>query len=172
MLRDPAALSAAIVLVLFAAVTMLDSVHFRRALANAPGAAAGATTFYAPTTESLLDLVLARQIATRETGYSQPLAFKAFIKEPMERDGQSMRDFARLKFGGAHLADPDRQWAGDIAARVRGRAGRRAGGGGAGGGCSPPSCCAARTAAPAAPCATSPPTAPTSRCGRRSPPSP
>ncbi|MEO5883271.1 MAG: ABC transporter permease, partial [Caldimonas sp.] len=117
-LRDPAALSAGIVLVLFALVTMLDSVHFRRALANAPGAAPGVTTFYAPTTESLLDLVLVRQIATRETGYSQPLAFKAFIKEPMERDGQAVRDFARLKFGGAHLADPDARWAGDVAAKT------------------------------------------------------
>jgi len=38
----------------------------------------------------------------------------------MERDGQAVRDFARLKFGGAHLADPDRQWAGDITAKVLG----------------------------------------------------
>ena len=117
-LRDPAALSAAIVLVLFAAVTMLDSVHFRRALAPAAGAAPGAATFYAPTTESLLDLALARQVATRETGYSQPLAFKAFVKEPMERNGQPVRDFARLKFGGAHLADPDAQWKGDVATKL------------------------------------------------------
>jgi peptide/nickel transport system permease protein len=93
-LRDPAALGASIVLVLFATVTMLDSVHFRRALQAAPGSPPGAQTFYAPTTESLLDLALARQIATRETAYSQPLAYKAFIKEPMERNGQAVRDFA------------------------------------------------------------------------------
>ena len=117
-LRDPAALCAALVLALFAVVTMLDSVHFRRALSAAPGSAPNARTFYAPTTESLLDVVLARQIATRETAYSEPLAYKSFIKEPMERNGEAVRDFARLKFGGAHLADPDRQWAGDVAARV------------------------------------------------------
>src|SRR6185436_1400268 len=70
-LRDPAALCASLVLVLFAVVTMLDSVHFRRALSNAPGAAPGATVFYAPTTESVLDLLLARQIETRETAYSE-----------------------------------------------------------------------------------------------------
>jgi peptide/nickel transport system permease protein len=29
-----------------------------------------------------------------------------------------VRDFPRLKFGGAHLSDPPTQWAGDIAARV------------------------------------------------------
>jgi len=117
-LRDPAALGASIVLVLFATVTMLDSVHFRRALQAAPGSPPGAQTFYAPTTESLLDLALARQISTRETAYSQPLAYKAFIKEPMERNGQAVRDFARLKFGGAHLAEPDKQWAGDVGAKV------------------------------------------------------
>ncbi|MGZ5236280.1 MAG: ABC transporter permease [Caldimonas sp.] len=117
-LRDPAALSAAIVLVLFAAVTLLDSVHFRRALAAAPGAASGAAVSYAPTTESLLDVLLARQVATRETGYSRPLAYKGFTKEPMEQGGKPVRDFPRLKFGGAHLADPDVQWAGDITART------------------------------------------------------
>jgi len=117
-LRDPAALSAALVLIAFAAITMLDSVHFRRALANAPTAAAGAATFYAPTTESLLDVALAAQIATRETGYSRPLAFKGFQKEATERDGKPVRDFPRLKFGGSHLQDPDAQWAGDVTTRV------------------------------------------------------
>ncbi len=62
--------------------------------------------------------MLARQIETRETAYSRPLAYKAFIKEPMERNGKPVRDFARLKFGGAHLADPDAQWAGDVTAKV------------------------------------------------------
>jgi peptide/nickel transport system permease protein len=117
-LRDPAALSAAIVLILFAGVTMVDSVHFRRALPNAAGATPGTATFYAPTTESLLDLALAQQIATRETAYSQPLATRSFIKEPMVRNGEAVRDFARLKFGGTHLADPDAQWAGDVAAKA------------------------------------------------------
>ena len=117
-LRDPAALSAAIVLVLFAVVTLLDSVHFRRALAAAPTADSSARISYAATTESLLDVVLARQIATRETGYSQPLAYKGFTKEPTTEGGKPVRLFPRLKFGGSHLADPDAQWAGDIAMRT------------------------------------------------------
>lgn len=117
-LRDPAALCSGIVLVLFALVTMADSVHFRRALPPAAGAPAGTPTFYATTTESLLDVLLARQIAMRETGYSEPLAYLGLQKEPIERDGQPVRDFPRLKFGGAHLSDPQTQWAGDVAARV------------------------------------------------------
>jgi peptide/nickel transport system permease protein len=115
--RDPVALSAAIVLFAFALVMLVDSVHFRRALPPAAGAAAGAATSYAPVTESLLDVVLTRQIATRETGYSQPLAFKGFNKIPMVVKGVAIRDFPRLTFGGAHLADPESQWAGDVTAR-------------------------------------------------------
>ncbi|WP_298829703.1 ABC transporter permease [uncultured Piscinibacter sp.] len=117
-LRDPAALSAGIVLVLFALVTLADSIHFRRALPPPPGMPAGTQTFYATSTESLLDAMMARQIDMRETGYSVPLAWRGLNKEPMERDGQPVRDFPRLKHGGAHLADPSTQWAGDVAARA------------------------------------------------------
>ena len=115
--RDPAALGAAIVLLVFATITMLDSVHFRRALAASGSAAAGSESF-SPVTESLLDVILARQIATRETGYSRPLDWLGFSKEPMVRDGQAVRDFPRLTYGGAHLTDPERQWAGDVTRRV------------------------------------------------------
>jgi peptide/nickel transport system permease protein len=117
-LRDPAALSAAIVMLLFGAITLLDSVHFRRALPPAPGAAADAPTFYSTTTDSLLDLMLARQYLMRETGYSEPLAYLGLNKEPLERDGQAVRDFPRLRHGGAHLADPARQRWPDVAARA------------------------------------------------------
>ena len=116
--RDPAALSAAIVLALFAAVTLLDSVHFRRALPPAPGAAANAPTFYSTSTESLLDGLLARQYAMRELGYSEPLGWQGLNKETVERDGQTVRDYPRLQFGGAHLNDPERQRVPDIVARA------------------------------------------------------
>ncbi|MEO8925215.1 MAG: ABC transporter permease subunit, partial [Caldimonas sp.] len=115
--RDPVALSAAIVLMVFALVTMVDSFHFRRALPTAAGAAADAPSSYAPKTESLLDLVLSRQISTREVGYSQPLAYRAFNKESMIVGGVTGRGFPRLIFGGAQLSDPDSQWAADITTR-------------------------------------------------------
>ena len=116
--RDPVALSAALVLLVFAAITLADSFHFRRALPSAAGTAAGAATSYAPKTESLLDVVLSRQISTREVGYSQPLAYQAFNKEPVIVNGVAGRDFPRLKFGGAQLSDPASQWSGDVAART------------------------------------------------------
>jgi len=117
-LRDPAAFSAAIVLALFALVTAADSVHFRRALAPSAGAPAGTQTFYATSTESLLDLMLSRQVAMRETGYSEPLAYLGLTKEPLEVDGKLKRDFPRLKHAGAHLTDPESQWAGDVTQRA------------------------------------------------------
>ncbi len=117
-IRDPAALSAAVVLLLFFAVTLLDSVHYRRALPPAPGAPANAPTFYATSTQSLLDLVLARQVAMREIGYSEPLAYLGLNKESFERGGEVVRDFPRLQHGGAHLDDPARQRTPDVLARV------------------------------------------------------
>lgn len=115
-MRDPAALSAAVVLGVFLLVTALDSVHFRRALPPAPGQGAG-SVFYDTRTESLLDLLLARQNAMRETSYSAPLATRALAKEAVTRDGQTLREHPRLLHGGAHLAD-ESQWAADVTRRA------------------------------------------------------
>jgi peptide/nickel transport system permease protein len=117
-LADPAALAAGVVLVAFTLVAALDSVHFRRALPPAGGAAAGAPRQYAPVTESVLDALLAAQIANREVGYSEPLAWRGFTKVPVERGGQVVREFPRLAHGGAHLTDPAAQHAGDVARRA------------------------------------------------------
>jgi peptide/nickel transport system permease protein len=115
--RDPAALCAGIVLAMFALITLLDSVHFRRALAAAADAPAGAAMFYATSTESLLDTVLARQVQMRESGYSEPLAYLGFNMQALERNGQPARDYPRLAFGGAHLASPA-DWAADVRLRA------------------------------------------------------
>ncbi len=114
-LHDHAALSAGVVLALFAVVTMLDSVHFRRSVTPT-----GATsqTFYDSRTESVLDLVLQRPIAMRETSYSGPLATHGLNKETVEQNGKIVRDYARLEFGGAHLKDPERDWQADVLSRV------------------------------------------------------
>ncbi len=115
--REPATMAAGAVLALFLIVAGLDSVHFRRALAAAPGQAAG-TTFYGTQAESLLDLALARPLSMRESSYSAPLATHGLIKQNFERDGQSVREVPRLGHGGAHLRDAKADWAGDVATRV------------------------------------------------------
>jgi peptide/nickel transport system permease protein len=116
-LRDPAALCSAMVLLLFLGVTALDSVHFRRVLPPGPGQAAD-KVFYDTRAESLLDLALARQIRMRESTYSPPLGYEALTKQPVERDGLVVRELPRLQHGGAHLKNPAEQWAGDVTRRA------------------------------------------------------
>ena len=112
-LRDAPALCSAFVLLLFMGVTALDSVHFRRELAASPGQAAG-QVFYDTRTESLLDVVLARQIQMRETTYSAPLGYLAITKQSVTREGQTLRELPRLLFGGAHLQNPATDWQADL----------------------------------------------------------
>jgi peptide/nickel transport system permease protein len=119
--RDAPALCAALLLLAFTLLTLLDSVHLRRALPPAAGQPAG-REFYDTRTLSLLDLVLARQLQMRESSYSAPLAWHAFAKEATTRDGRTVREYPRLAYGGAHLADPQRDWAGDLARRAAGGA--------------------------------------------------
>lgn len=115
--RDPAALCSAVVLVLFFAVAVVDSLHFRRALSDAPGATAQQRQAYATRTESLLDVLLARQLAGRETSYSAPLAIRAFTKDSVEVAGATERIYPRLLYGGKSLRD-DTEWAGDVLQRT------------------------------------------------------
>jgi peptide/nickel transport system permease protein len=112
--RDPAALASSVLLLLCLGITLLDSVHYRPLLPPAPGAAANAPPAYDARTRSLLDAWLADLLATREATYSVPLAYVAFTKETRIVDGKEQRVAPRLKFGGVHLKDPARQWAGDI----------------------------------------------------------
>lgn len=108
-LRDPVACCAGLVMACFLLLTMVDSVHFRTAL---PG---GQGEVYSTRTESLLDRLLARQVATRESSYSAPLAWRGYNKSVVSAEGGAIqRDFPRLQFGGAHLKDPARDWAGDV----------------------------------------------------------
>jgi peptide/nickel transport system permease protein len=117
-LADSPALCSGIVLALFLVVTMLDSVHFRRVLPGAAGSSVDATAVaYDARTESLLDLLLARQVNGREASYSKPLDWQEFTRQSVTVDGQVTRSHARLKFGGAHLSRPEAQWSGDLMAR-------------------------------------------------------
>src|SRR5512143_2387315 len=105
-----------VVLGAYAALGLLDSLHFRPALeqrADAPSA-------YSSEVLSVLDLGLARLRATSEKTYSAPLATRSYAKELIERpDGRQLRDFPRLQFGGAQLQD-EADWAGDVAKRALG----------------------------------------------------
>ena len=107
-------MAAAVVLAAYVALGLLDSLHFRPALERR----AGATQAYASEVLSVLDLGLARLRGRGEKTYSAPLAIRSYAKEQVElADGRQVRDFPRLRFGGAHLED-EAEWAGDLAKRV------------------------------------------------------
>ena len=116
-LRDPAALCAGLVLLLFLGVTALDSVHFRRALPPSAERPQG-QVFFDSRTESLLDLGLSRQLRMRESTYSEPLAYLALTKQTVTKGGITTREFPRLAFGGAHLKDPEAERWPDVLARA------------------------------------------------------
>lgn len=118
--RDAAAFASAIVLGLCLLLTLLDSVHFRRALPTASTEATAPSVAYDTRTQSLLDVLLADLIDSREATYSRPLAYQSFTLESLTVEGEVRRLPPRLLHGGAHLSDPANQWSGDIARRVAG----------------------------------------------------
>jgi peptide/nickel transport system permease protein len=115
--RDAAALASSVVLLACLGITMLDSVHYRPLLPPAPGVA-NATPAYDARTRSLLDAMLGGLIESRESTYSRPLAYVGFTKESVEVGGQVQRVAPRLKFGGAHLGQPEAEWLPDLARRA------------------------------------------------------
>lgn len=78
-----------------------------------------AKAYYSVEVLSLLD-VIANPIRQHvEKSYSAPLAAHLFSKDTVEqKDGSTVRAYPRLKFGGAHLGDPDAQRVPDIIQRA------------------------------------------------------
>jgi len=116
-MRDPAALCSMVILIVFLCIAIVDSVHYRRALPAASGST-GQQQAYSTRTESLLDAILAGNVAGRETSYSAPMATRALNKDTREVDGKPQRVYPRLLFGGAHLKDDVADYAGDLTRRV------------------------------------------------------
>ncbi len=107
---DAPALCSALLLGVFMAFTVLDSLHFRSALPTAPGAAVA----YDSRTQSVLDVLLQPLIDKREATYSAPLATMGFVKESDLDRPDKPREFPRLAHGGVHLKDPATQWHRDL----------------------------------------------------------
>ena len=114
-LQRPAAGVSAVILGFFLIIALADSLHYRSG--TAPDPKSGARV-WAVETRSVLDLALAPVARAQERTYSSPLAWLGFRKETFERDGKVVRDYPRLKYSGAHLTDPDSQWAADVTRRA------------------------------------------------------
>jgi peptide/nickel transport system permease protein len=99
-------MAAAVVLVAFAAVGLMDSVHFR--------ASSGGVV-------SVLDMIMEPVSSKVEKTYSPPLAAYSYAMEMVETPtGERVRVYPRLDHGGAHLDHPARERGADIARRVAG----------------------------------------------------
>ncbi|HTO51409.1 MAG TPA: ABC transporter permease [Burkholderiales bacterium] len=101
--QSTAGMSALVVLVAFVVAGLLDSVHFRPTL---EGRDQQGRPVYGVEVLSLLD-VLVMPLKTRtERTYSAPFATRAYARETTELpSGGVVREFPRLRYGGAHLAD-------------------------------------------------------------------
>jgi peptide/nickel transport system permease protein len=109
-MKRPVAMVSSMVLGFFLVVALADSIHFREALPSEPGQ----PVQYSSEATSVLDKVLAPLANARERSYSEPLAALAFKKETFERDGQQVRDYPRLRYGGQHLDDPVNDLSADV----------------------------------------------------------
>jgi peptide/nickel transport system permease protein len=109
-------MAALTILMFFIVIGLLDTIHLRPAIENGKG---GSETAYGVEVLSLLDLFATPLRTQVETTYSAPFATHLYARETVELPGGGqVREFPRLKFGGAHLQDPEAQLAGDIAIRA------------------------------------------------------
>ena len=121
--RDPPLLSAwrrvganrvgmasATVLLAFIVIGLLDSLHYRVALEGKPGQ----KVQYAIEVLSLLDAVATPLRTRSEKTYSEPFATRLYAKETIDVPGRgSVRDYPRLKHGGQHLGEREKEVAAD-----------------------------------------------------------
>src|SRR3954470_4120564 len=101
--RSRAAIASAVFLSFYLGIGLLDSLHYRPALASND---ANAAAVYGVEVRSLLDTALASLREGPERRESPPVATRLFQKEQVELpDGKSVRKFPRLRYGGPHLED-------------------------------------------------------------------
>ncbi|MFA6119735.1 MAG: ABC transporter permease [Sideroxydans sp.] len=91
-----------LVLSLFLLVGLLDTLHFRVALPQTNNG----EKVYSPEVLSVFDKVVEPLRTHTEKTYSSPFALTLYAKESItDAQGNIVREYPRLRFGGAHLAD-------------------------------------------------------------------
>ena len=104
----------AVILAAYAAIGVLDSLHFRPALP----AEAGQPVQYGNQVLSVLDVTVEPLRVRVEKTYSEPFSLHLYAKENLTlADGRQVRDYPRLKYGGAHLTEAGGR-TGDITRRL------------------------------------------------------
>jgi peptide/nickel transport system permease protein len=103
----PLGMVAATVLLAYLGVALIDSLHFHPRTDDST---------YSPEVISVLDWLATPLREHTEKTYAAPFATELYSKETIElSDGKKQRVFPRLRYGGAHLQDPQTEQLGDIA---------------------------------------------------------
>ena len=105
--QSAAGMAALVVLAVYVAVGLLDSLHYRPALDRK---GERGETAYSTEVRSVFDALATPLWAHRERTYSAPLATRAFARETLDVPGPGgkslqVREYPRLAWGGAHLKD-------------------------------------------------------------------
>jgi len=108
------AMASLLVLSLFLVVGLLDTLHYRVALPqNDHG-----VSVYSPEVLSVFDKLVEPLRVHNEKTYSAPFAVTQFAKESRtDEQGRVVRDYPRLRYGGAHLSDVS-EFEADVARRA------------------------------------------------------
>ncbi len=102
LLRKPVAVASLVYLLAFVLIGLSDSIRWQTEQGS----------------QTLLDWAVSEVFLGDETTYSAPLATHSFSKQTrIDTQGHSSRTFPRLKFGGAHLQNPLRDWQADVLIR-------------------------------------------------------
>jgi peptide/nickel transport system permease protein len=112
--RRPMAMASLVILSVYVAVGLMDSVHYRPLLETQKQG----ERVYSNEVLSLLDKMTTTLRTRLEKTYSAPFAIQAYTKETMEYpDGRHAREYPRLLYGGAHLKESGER-AADVTQRV------------------------------------------------------
>jgi peptide/nickel transport system permease protein len=112
--KSSVAMVSLLLLSLFLVIGLLDTLHFRTALPQTNGSG----KVYSPEVLSVFDKLVEPLRTHTEKTYSAPFALTLYAKESMtDAQGNIVRDYPRLQYGGAHLAD-ESQRDGDVAKRA------------------------------------------------------
>ena len=103
-----------LVLSLFLMIRLLDTLHYRAALPETNGS----ENVFSPEVLSVFDKLVEPLRTHTEKTYSAPFAVTLYAKESIsDAHGNVIRDYPRLRYGGAHLADVSER-SGNVAKRA------------------------------------------------------
>lgn len=103
---------AAVVLVFYTLVGVLDTLHFHALLEEQTASQTHSPQTHSPQTHSsevisVLDWMFTKIRKQTEKTYSAPFASHLFVKETMQVDGRQLRVYPRLEHAGSHLNSND-----------------------------------------------------------------